>query len=117
MTGWNITSVGHGFTIVDQNDWQAAIGSAILSHLGFHAPLLLTDNPTTLPAADEAYLTQVSASFLTSPGDGPYNMTYVVGNYQNVSWAEQARVDFISGMNNRRVWSSNSGSVYIAPRQ
>ena len=43
MFGWKITGPGHGFTLVNINDWQGAIASAPLSHLGFHAPLLLTE--------------------------------------------------------------------------
>jgi hypothetical protein len=56
MVGWKITGPGHGFTLVDINDWQAAVASAPLSHLGFHAPLLLTGRAGTLPSAVEGYL-------------------------------------------------------------
>src|SRR5665213_813701 len=51
MVGWKITGPGHGFTLVNINDWQGAVASAPLSHLGFHAPLLLTEGPTQLPSA------------------------------------------------------------------
>ena len=37
------------------------------SHLGFHAPLLLTDNPTTLPSDLDSYFTMVFPSFLNTP--------------------------------------------------
>src|SRR3954467_1101378 len=40
--GWKITGPGHGFTLVHESDWQGAVASAPLSHLGFHAPLLMT---------------------------------------------------------------------------
>jgi hypothetical protein len=43
-------------------------------------------------------------------------MTYVVGNYQHVSWPEQARVDWVSGMSNARVWSNDGGQDYVPPR-
>ena len=39
-------------------------------------------------------------------------MTYVIGSWQQVSWTEQARVDYISEMHNRRVYNSNTGSTY-----
>ncbi|MEY2462233.1 MAG: hypothetical protein QOH64_371, partial [Acidimicrobiaceae bacterium] len=42
--GWKITGPGHGFTLVNINDWAGAVASSPLSHLGFHAPLLFTDN-------------------------------------------------------------------------
>lgn len=28
MVGWKITGPGHGFTLVNENDWQAAVASA-----------------------------------------------------------------------------------------
>jgi hypothetical protein len=110
--GWKITGPGHGFTLVNIDDWQGAVASAPLSHLGFHAPLLLTDSATTLPAPDEGYLASVAPTYLTSPGDGPYNMTFVLGSWSQISWPEQARVDYISEMMNRRVWNQNTGSTY-----
>jgi len=112
MVGWKITGPGHGFTLVNVEDWQGAIASAPLSHLGFHAPLLLTDSVSTLPPALEAYFTSVSPTFLNTPADGPYNMTYVLGSWDQVSWEEQARVDYVSEMHNRRVYDSNTGSTY-----
>ena len=112
MFGWKITGPGHGFSLVNVNDWQAAVASAPLSHLGFHAPLILTSSATTLPSDLDAYFTSVSPFFLDSPADGPYNMTHVIGSWNQVSWDQQARVDYISEMHNRRVVGSNTGSSY-----
>jgi hypothetical protein len=112
MVGWNINGPGHGFTLVNVNNWQGAVASAPLSHLGFHAPLLLTDNSQQLPTDVENYFSEVAPTFLTSPADGPYNMTYTVGSWNDISWLEQARVDFISEMANRRVYSQTTGSRY-----
>jgi hypothetical protein len=112
MVGWNINGPGHGFTLVNQNDWQGAVASAPLSHMGFHAPLLLTDSNATLPTDVENYFTEVAPTFLTSPADGPYNMTYVIGNWDSINWLEQTRVDYISEMGNRRVYNQTTGSRY-----
>jgi hypothetical protein len=112
MVGWNILGPGHGFTLVHIDDWQAAVASAPLSHLGFHAPLLLTDSATVLPAEVDAYLAQVAPTFLTTPADGPYNMTYVLGDWEDITWPLQAHIDYISEMSNRRVWSNANGSRY-----
>jgi hypothetical protein len=114
--GWNIVSVGHGFTLVRQNDWQGAVGSAILSHLGFHAPLLLTNRGGTLPALLNAYYLAVAPSFRTSPADGPYNMSYMIGDYDTISWRQQTQIDHASGMTNRRVPQQNTGGGYEQPR-
>jgi hypothetical protein len=112
MFGWKMTGPGHGFTLVNINDWQGAIASAPLSHLGFHAPLLLSSNATSLPSDLDSYFTMVSPSFLNTPADGPYNMTYVLGSWDQVSWDEQVRVDTLSEMHNRRVVGSDTGSTY-----
>src|SRR6476646_6797538 len=112
MFGWKMTGPGHGFTLVNINDWQDAIASAPLSHLGFHAPLLLSSNATSLPGDLDSYFTMVSPSFLNTPADGPYNMTYVLGSWDQVSWDEQVRVDTLSEMHNRRVVGSDTGSTY-----
>jgi hypothetical protein len=116
MFGWKITGPGHGFSLVNVDDWQGAVASAPLSHLGFHAPLILTSSATTLPDDLDGYFASVSPFFLNSPADGPYNMTYVIGSWSQVSWPEQARVDYVSEMHNRRVVGSNTGSTYADSR-
>ena len=112
MFGWKITGPGHGFSLVNINDWQGAVASAPLSHLGFHAPLILTSDATSLPSDLDGYFSSVSPFFLNSPADGPYNMTYVIGSWSQISWPEQTRVDYISEMHNRRVVGSDTGSTY-----
>jgi hypothetical protein len=112
MVGWKITGPGHGFTLVNINDWQAAVASAPLSHLGFHAPLLFTTGPTQIPSAVGGYLSSVAPTYLTTPADGPYNMTYVIGSWSQISWPQQAHIDYISEMGNRRLWNQNTGGRY-----
>jgi hypothetical protein len=112
MVGWKITGPGHGFTLVNQNDWQGAVASAPLSHLGFHAPLLMTNNANALPSQLDGYYSSVSPSYTATPADGPYNMTYVIGNWKQVTWPEQAHVDYISEMHNRRLWNTTTGGGY-----
>jgi hypothetical protein len=110
--GWNIVGPGHGFTLVNESDWQGAVASAPLSHLGFHSPLLMTDSAGKLPPQLDAYLQSVAPTYLTSPDEGPYNMTYVVGSWDQVAWPVQARIDFISEMMNRRTWNQSTGGRY-----
>jgi hypothetical protein len=112
QVGWKITGPGHGFTLVNRNDWQGAVASAPLSHLGFHAPLLMTDKAGTLPPQVDAYYKSVAPTYLTSPADGPYNMSYVIGSWNQVTWPVQAHVDYISEMLNRRVWNTSTGGRY-----
>src|SRR5258708_24721051 len=110
--GWKITGPGHGFTLVNINDWQAAVASAPLSHLGFHAPLLFTQSSNQLPPQLDAYYKSVAPTYLTSPADGPYNMTFVLGSWTQVAWPVQAHVDYVSEMMNRRVWNQSTGGRY-----
>jgi hypothetical protein len=110
--GWGEMGPGHGFTLVNVNNWQGAVASAPLSHLGFHAPLLVTTSNSTLPAEVDSYYKAVAPTFLNSPGEGPYNMTYLIGDYKSLNWPLQAHVDFISEMSNRHVWSNNQGGRY-----
>jgi hypothetical protein len=117
MVGWKITGPGHGFTLVNINDWQGAVASAPLSHLGFHAPLLFTDNSGKLPTQLESYFQSVAPTYLTTPADGPYNMTYVIGSWTQINWGQQARVDYVSEMGNRRLWNQNTGGRYTDSSQ
>jgi hypothetical protein len=110
--GWKITGPGHGFTLVNSKDWQAAVASAPLSHLGFHAPLLFTDSAGQLPPELDAYYKSVAPTYLTSPADGPYNMSFVIGSWKQIGWPLQAHVDYISEMANRRTWNTATGGRY-----
>jgi hypothetical protein len=110
--GWKITGPGHGFTLVNINNWQAAVASAPLSHLGFHAPLLFTTSAGSLPPQLDAYYKSVAPTYTTTPADGPYNMTYVIGSWNQITWGQEAHVDYISEMGNRRLWNTTTGGGY-----
>jgi hypothetical protein len=112
QVGWKITGPGHGFTLVNINDWQGAVASAPLSHLGFHAPLLFTSSSGTLPPQLDAYYKSVAPTYTTTPADGPYNMSYVIGSWSQITWPLQAHVDYISEMGNRRLWNTTTGGGY-----
>lgn len=115
MVGWNITGPGHGFTLCHLDDWPSVIGSCILSHLGFHAPLLLTNDSSKLPPEVKGYFSLVAPTFLPTPAQGPYNMVYALGSYKAITWKLQASIDNQQNMMNRRVTNQNTGSVYISP--
>jgi hypothetical protein len=112
MVGWKITGPGHGFTLVNGNDWQGAVASAPLSHLGFHAPLLFTTSAGTLPPQLDAYYKSVAPTYTSTPADGPYNMSYVIGSWKQITWPLQAHIDYISEMGNRRLWNTTTGGGY-----
>jgi hypothetical protein len=110
--GWKITGPGHGFTLVNINDWAGAVASSPLSHLGFHAPLLFTNSATTLPSDVDAYFKSVEPTFLNTPADGPYNMTYAIGSWGQISWPQELQVEYDSEMGNRRGTGLNTGGTY-----
>jgi len=110
--GWDITGPGHGLTLVNINDWQGAVGSAILSHLGMHAPLLINDSATELNADVQTFISTIAPTYKTTPANGPYLMTYIMGDYNDLSWPVQGMVDYVSEMSNARVWSNPSNSRY-----
>jgi hypothetical protein len=112
QVGWKITGPGHGFTLVNIDDWQAAVASAPLSHLGFHAPLLFTSSASKLPTQLDGYYKSVAPTYTSTPADGPYNMSYVIGSWQDITWPVQAHVDYISEMGNRRLWNTTTGGGY-----
>ena len=56
-----------------------------------------------------------NSAFLVSPADGPYNMTYVIGDYGKISWHQQTQIDHDSGMTNRRLPVQNTGGAYQPP--
>jgi hypothetical protein len=35
-----------------------------------------------------------------------------MGNFKQIDWLQQARVDYLSEMSNRRVWSQTTGGRY-----
>ena len=58
------------------------------------------------------YFKVVAPTFLTSPADGPYNMTYTIGSWNQIGWLEQSHIDNISEMANRRVYAQATGGRY-----
>jgi hypothetical protein len=39
-------------------------------------------------------------------------VTYVIGSWSKVTWGVQAHVDYISEINNRRLWNDATGGSY-----
>ena len=54
--GWGFSSAPANVSLVNVHDWQNAFGALAFAAAGPHAPLLLTDSPTTLPQPVVSYL-------------------------------------------------------------
>lgn len=94
--GWGVTVPGYNFTLASATRPLDAAASAALGSNGVFAPLLLTDSAKALPGAVEAYLLSVQPGFEGDPGQAVYNRVWILGSDQDISVAQQARIDQIT---------------------
>lgn len=91
--GWNRNQPGRGdaFSFVTANQWRLAIFSGLFSHLGKHAPLLLTEH-SQIPKSIMKYL-----QYLNPAREGstqpPYMHGYVFGNFDAISYQTQVNIE------------------------
>jgi hypothetical protein len=91
--GWNVKDPGHGFVLARDDAPLDAAAAASLSASGTWGPLLLSDSPTTLPAALREYLLDVKPGYTTNPTRAFYNHVWVIGNQEAIDVAQQAEVN------------------------
>jgi Cell wall binding domain 2 (CWB2) len=94
--GWGITVPGQNFTIANSARPMDAAAAAPLAGRGVFAPLLLTDQPGSLPNSLESYLLDVQPGYQDNPNAGVYNHVWILGDKSAVSLAVQGRIDQIS---------------------
>jgi Cell wall binding domain 2 (CWB2) len=90
--GWDINDPGHGFVLARDESPLDAAAAAPLSASGTWGPLLLTDDPGTLPAAVRDYLLDVKPGYTTDPTRAFYNHVWVVGDQEAIDVSQQAEV-------------------------
>ena len=91
--GWNINDPGHGFVLARDDSPLEAAAAAPLSASGTWGPLLLTDSPTTLPAALREYFLDVKPGYTTNPTRAFYNHVWVIGDQEAIDVNQQAEVN------------------------
>jgi hypothetical protein len=91
--GWNVNDPGHGFVLARSDSPTSAAAAAPLSASGTWGPLLLTDNPATLPAALRSYFLDVKPGYTTDPTRAFYNHVWVVGDQDAITVSQQAEVN------------------------
>ncbi len=91
--GWNVNDPGHGFVLVRDDSPLDAAAAAPLSASGTWGPLLLSDSPTTLPAALREYLLDVKPGYTTNPTRAFYNHVWVIGDQEAIDVNQQAEVN------------------------
>lgn len=103
LFGWRAsTSTAEGgrhYLLVNPLDWKKAVmGSQLFSGSVF-GPLLLTSQEKP-PAIVEKYLWENRPEWWVTPAEGPYTMTWVLGENDDVDYSVQARTDFATEIQN-----------------
>lgn len=93
--GWALRSPGHGYVLVNSSRPLDAAAAAPLSASGQFAPLLLIDDPTSLPSPVLNYFLNYATPGYTQEGPtaAVYNHGWVIGDPQTVSVGVQAEMD------------------------
>ena len=96
--GWGAEVPGQNFTIASTSRPLDAVGAASLATNGVFAPLLLTDDPETLPRSLESYLLDVQPGFESDPRLSVFNHVWLLGDDDTISVEQQGRIDEITAL-------------------
>ena len=91
--GWDINDPGHGFVIANASQPLDAAVSAPLSATAKPGPLLLTDNPDTVPEPLRGFLLDTKPGFAENPTRAVFNHIWLIGDQESLSVGFQAQVD------------------------
>lgn len=93
--GWNRNKKGQGdaFSFVNRKDWQLAIISGLFSHLGKHAPLLITRRKE-LPDEVKNYLRYLRPA-MKRPPQPPFMHGFVFGTFDSIAYETQIEIEEI----------------------
>jgi hypothetical protein len=91
--GWNVNDPGHGFVLARSDSPASAPAAAALSASGTWGPLLLTEDPSTLPPALRSYLLDVKPGYTTDPTRAFYNHVWLIGDQEAIDVVQQAEVN------------------------
>jgi hypothetical protein len=94
--GWGVVEPGHGLVFASARRPLDAPAAAALSASGDYGPLLLVEDPTHLPPALSAYLSDLQPGTPPSgPVHGVYNHGWLIGGEAAISASVQAQIDAI----------------------
>ncbi len=77
--GWGYAEPGHNMLLANPDDWRIIVPSGVLSHMGKHGFLLLTEPGGDLPDAVRSYL-QVLKPDPTHPSQQVFNFAWILGS-------------------------------------
>ena len=91
--GWGVVVPGYNFTIASTTRPSDAAAAAALATRGVFAPLVLSDDPETLPPKLEEYFLSVQPGYEEDPSQSVYNRAWLLGDDKAISVRQQAQVD------------------------
>jgi hypothetical protein len=91
--GWGVVVPGYNFSVASTTRPSDAAAAAALATRGVFAPLVLTDDPKTLPTALEEYFLSVQPGYEDDPGQAVYNRAWILGDDSAISVDQQAQID------------------------
>jgi hypothetical protein len=93
LDGWGIDDPGHGLVFANSHRTLDAAAAAPLSASGTYGPLLLIDDPNTLPLPVGQYLLDIQPGYTRDPARGVYNRAWLIGDESAISLPVQSRID------------------------
>jgi hypothetical protein len=94
--GWGITTPGQNFTLAGISRPADAAAAAALGTAGVFAPLLLTDQSSTLPTSLQNYFLDVQPGYQSNPNAGVFNHVWILGDNDLLSVQAQGQLDTIT---------------------
>jgi hypothetical protein len=76
--GWGYAEPGHNVLLGSPDDWRELVPSGVLSHMGKHAMLLLTEEDGTIGEATQRYL-EVLQPTRTHPSQQIFTYSWILG--------------------------------------
>ncbi len=83
-TGWGYAEPGHNTLLGNPSDWRTVVPSGVLSHMGKHAMLMLTNEDGSLPDAVRTYVGDILKPTYTHPSQQVFNFAWILGSEDNV---------------------------------
>lgn len=80
--GWGYAEPGHNLLLASPEDWRVVVPSGVLSHMGKHGFLILTEPNGQLPDVARSYL-QVIKPEPTYPSQQVFNFAWILGRDVN----------------------------------
>jgi ell wall binding domain 2 (CWB2) len=91
--GWNVVDPGHGLVFANVTRPLDAAAAAPLSATGKYGPLLLVEEPGSLPEPVQEYLLDIQPGYDQDPVRGVYNHGWLMGDESAISADVQSRID------------------------